>query len=73
MLVTAIDDAAAEISAVVLPGSTATCVSTGTFNLALSGQSALLLLADGCALQVVARGTLVAVLRLQVEAAPFTR
>ena len=73
VLVTAIDDAAAEISAAALPGSTAACASTGTFNLALSGQSALLLLADGCALQVAARGTMVAVLRLQVEAAAFAR
>jgi hypothetical protein len=73
LFITAIDDAAADISAVALPGSQASCAATGTSSLALSGQSALLLLEDGCALRVSARGTVVALLRLQVEAAPFGR
>lgn len=73
LFVTAIDDAAAEISAIALPGSQAGCTSTGVSNLALSGQSVLLLLDNGCALRVSARGTTVALLRLQVEAAPFGR
>ncbi len=42
-------------------------------SLALSGQSVLLLLEDGCALRIRARGTTVALLRLQEEAAPFAR
>ncbi len=73
LFVTAIDDAAAEISAVGLPGSNAACASTGVSTLALSGQSVLLRLDDGCALRISARGTVVAVLRLQVEAVPFGR
>jgi len=73
LLVTAIDDAAAEISAVGLPGSNAACDSTGVSSLGLSGQSVLLRLDDGCALRVSARGTVVALLRLQLEAVPFGR
>lgn len=73
LFITAIDDAKADISAAALPGSPAACASTGTSSLSLSGQSVLLLLDDGCALQVSARGTIVAVLRLQVEAVPFVR
>ena len=73
LFVTAIDDAAAEISAVALSGSQAACAATGVSSIALSGQSVLLLLDDGCALRVSARGTTVALLRLQVEAVPFGR
>jgi len=73
LFITAIDDAAADISAVALSGSQASCAATGTSSLALSGQSVLLLLEDGCALRINARGTAVALLRLQVEAAPFGR
>lgn len=73
LFITAIDDAAAEIGAVALSGSQAACAATGTSTLALSGQSVLLLLEDGCALRISARGTVVALLRLQVEAVPFVR
>lgn len=57
LFVTAIDDAAAEISAAALPGSNAACASTGISSLALSGQSVLLRLDDSCALRVSARGS----------------
>ena len=73
LFVTAIDDASAEIIAVALPESQASCAATGVSSLALSGQSVLLLLDNGCALRVSARGTTVALLRLQVEAVPFGR
>ncbi len=73
LFITAIDDAKADISATALPSSQAVCASTGTSSLTLSGQSLLVLLDDGCALHVSARGTIVAVLRLQVEAVPFVR
>ena len=73
LFITAIDDAAADISAVALVGSQASCAATGMSNLTMSGQSVLLLLEDGCALRISARGTAAALLRLQVEAAPFGR